>query len=515
MLTDLELKEKFQLLSNKLKVGLFQEVIDETKVLLKKRKHQVFYNLLSLSYQSLGKHEESIEIMELALKANSKNPHFLNNIGLSHLSLNNFKDAEYYFKRGLEEEPNYIAILNNLGHLKGLLNLNKEAISYFQKVLKINDKMLEALYNLSINFESLGEFEKSSECLKKILKLYPKYTQADRLLSNKTKYSKDHPHFNEMKNKLENAELAEIDKAHLYFALGKYYEDIKDYDSSFKNYSLGNKIFKALYNHKTEESKNEFTKIKNFDYDKLNNDNKKDSKKLIFIVGMPRSGTSLVEQILSSHQEIYGGGELPFLEAELKKKLLNLNKIPDLKNEDILHFVLDCKNQYLEKISNYDLSKKIFTDKTCLNFRFIGFIKHIFPQAKIINCNRDPMDVIWSNFKNYFSKSMPFTNDLNDIGNIYNLYKDLMSFWRKKFPNFIYDINYSSLVNNPKPEIEKLLKFCEVPWDENCLNHDKNKRAIKTASSTQARKPIYKSAIKSSDYYKDYLKSVKTLVDSN
>ena len=149
------------------------------------------------------------------------------------------------------------------------------------------------------------------------------------------------------------------------------------------------------------------------------------------------------------------------------------------KNEDILHFILDCKNQYLEKISNYDLSKKIFTDKTCLNFRFIGFIKHIFPQAKIINCNRDPMDVIWSNFKNYFSKSMPFTNDLNDIGNIYNLYKDLMSFWRKKFPNFIYDINYSSLVNNPKPEIEKLLKFCEVPWDENCLNHDKNKRAIR------------------------------------
>ena len=125
------------------------------------------------------------------------------------------------------------------------------------------------------------------------------------------------------------------------------------------------------------------------------------------------------------------------------------------------------------------------------------------------------MDIIWSNFKSYFSKSMPFTNDLTDIGNIYNYYRDLMNFWRKKFPKFIYDINYSNLVENPKPEIEKLLNFCELNWDENCLNHHKNKRAIKTASSTQARKPIYKSAIKSSDHYKDYLKNIKILIEPN
>ena len=171
MLTDVELQKKFQILSNKLRAGLFQEVINETKILLKKRKHQVFFNLLSLAYQSLSKHHESIEIMETALKANSKNPHFLNNIGLSHLSLNNFKEAENYFKRGLEVAPNYINILNNLGHLKGLLNLNKEAISYFEKILKINDKMIEALYNLSINYESLGKFDKSSECsIQRLLK---------------------------------------------------------------------------------------------------------------------------------------------------------------------------------------------------------------------------------------------------------------------------------------------------------------------------------------------------------
>ncbi len=301
----------------------------------------------------------------------------------------------------------------------------------------------------------------------------------------------------------------------MHFAIGKYYEDIENYKESFKNYSLGNKLIKKLFNYKIEKSKNEFKKIKNFNYDEFNNIKTDDSRKLIFIVGMPRSGTSLVEQILSSHKEVYGGGELPFLEIELKKKILNFDNNYDLKNEDFQYIFSDCKKQYLEKISNYDFSNKIFTDKTPLNFRFIGFIKYLFPNAKIINCNRDPLDIIWSNFKIYFSRSMPFTNDLTDIGNMYKYYKDLMNFWRKKFPQFIYDIDYLSLVQNPKTEIEKLLNFCELNWDENCLNHHKNKRSIKTASSTQARKPIYKTAIKSSDRYKDYLKDIKTLIETN
>ena len=171
MLTDIELKKKVEVLTNKLKAGLFKEVIDEAKLLLKKRKHQVLFNLLSLSYQSLGQHDKSIEIMEIALKANSRNPHFLNNIGLSHFRINNFKEAENYFKRGLEEAPKYISILNNLGNLKSYLNFNKSAIDYFNKILEINDKLVEPYYNLAINYEALGEFEKSSECLKKILDL--------------------------------------------------------------------------------------------------------------------------------------------------------------------------------------------------------------------------------------------------------------------------------------------------------------------------------------------------------
>ncbi len=515
MLTDIELQKKTEILTNKLKLGLFKEVIDETKLLLKKRKHQVLFNLLSLSYQSLGQNDKSIEIMEIALKANSKNPHFLNNIGLSHFRLSNFKEAENYFKRGLAEAPKYISILNNLGNLKSYLNLNKSAIEYFNKILKINDKLLEPYYNLAINYEALGEFEKSSECLKKILELNPKFTDADRMLSIMTKYTSNHPHYLNILDKLQNIKLNEMQKSHLYFALGKYYEDISDYEKSFKNYLYGNKIIKKKTNYKIQKEENAFIKIKDFNYENLNIPNIESSRKLIFIVGMPRSGTSLVEQILSSHQEVFGGGELPFLEIEVGKFFQKFEKNNQLNLEEIRNLITNSKKKYLERISNYDISSKTFTDKAPLNFRFIGFIKYIFPNAKIINCNRDPMDITWSNFKNYFSNSMPFTNDLEDIAKFYKLYEDLMAFFRKKFPEIIYDIEYSKLVENTEIEIKKLLNFCELKWDSNCLNHHRNERAIKTASSTQARKPIYKTAIKSSDRYKDYLKNIKSIIESN
>ena len=515
MLTDNELKKRVDILTNKLKAGLFQEVIDGAKLLLKKRKHQVLFNLLSLSYQSLNEHQKSVEIMKIALRENSRNPHFLNNIGLSYFKLDNFKKAEDYFKRGLEEAPKHISILNNLGTLKSFLNLNKQAVQHFQKILVINDNLIEPHYNLAMNYESLGEFDKSIECLNKVLNINPKFTQADRMISNLTKYTKDHVHFKNIKDKLENLKLDEFQKSHLYFALGKYFEDIGDYKESFLNYSNGNKIIKELSNYKIEKEEDEFKKIKKFNYDILDNNSNNISRKLIFIVGMPRSGTSLVEQIISSHSNVVGGGELSFLEKCVKKIFSEFDNNENSKDVNVKKLINNCKTEYLEKISNYDPSTKIFTDKTPLNFRFIGFIKYLFPNAKIINCSRDPLDVTWSNFKNYFSNSMPFTNSLEDIGNFYNFYADLMNFWREQFPKTVYDLEYSNLVENPKFEIKKLLNFSELNWDEKCLNHHNNERAIKTASSTQARKPIYKTAIKSSDKYKDYLENVKSIIKLN
>jgi len=249
-----------------------------------------------------------------------------------------------------------------------------------------------------------------------------------------------------------------------------------------------------------------FEKIKNIFINYKNLKIKKNKRKIIFILGMPRSGTSLTEQILSSHNNVFGGGELPFIPSIINKNFLQdknikiFNEIKDL--EKILN---NSQDEYLSQISSIDNSEKSFTDKTPLNFKYIGFLINIFPNIKIINCKRNPVDICWSNFKNYFGASLNFSNDLEDLAQYYNQYESIMKFWKKYFSNSIYDLNYENLVTNSEEEIKNLIKFCELNWDPNCLKHYENKRLIKTVSFNQARKPIYKSAIKSSNMYEKYL----------
>ena len=506
MLSDSDVKIKFEALANKLKAGLFDEVINEASSLLKKRKHQVFFNILSLAYQATGNFQKSAEIMEIALRMNADNPYFLNNMGITQHKLENFNKAEECFLRGIKIAPNYINILNNLGNLKKDLNYTEEAIKFYKKSLSINNSILETHLNIAFCYQSLGKYDDSIYHLGEALKINPKSTVSDRLISTMKKYKKDDVHLNEMIVKINKLELNDEQLSNLYFGLGKAYEDLCDYDQSFLNYQKGNKILKKINKFDINDVKNNFTQIRNFfkSYPKIKDSI--NSRKIIFIVGMPRSGTSLVEQILSSHKKVYGGGELPFLQKIVDKKFLekfkdiNLNEISDIDK-----LISECHDQYVNKINIYDDKQEFFTDKAPLNFRFIGFIKCIFPNSKIINCKRDFFDTAWSNYKHYFPASLPFTNDLNDLSNYYKLYSGLIDFWKKDYANDIFDIEYENLVTNPKKEIDKLLKFCGLEWDNNCMSHENNSRSIKTASATQARKPIYKSAINSSSVFKKYL----------
>jgi len=158
----------------------------------------------------------------------------------------------------------------------------------------------------------------------------------------------------------------------------------------------------------------------------------------------------------------------------------------------------------LKKIS--DSSKRV-TDKLPVNFKWIGLIKILFPNSIVIHCKRNSKDTCLSIFKNYFAGRLDFSYDLNEIVEYYNIYKDLMKFWHSMMPNFIYDIQYESLIKNQENEIKKVLKFCNLKWNDKCLLFHKNKRAIKTASAVQARKPIYKSSVEGWKNYEKYLKS--------
>ena len=515
MLSDSEVKIKFDILNNKLQIGKFTEVIAEASLLLKKRPHQVFFNILSIAYQSIGEFQKSSEIMETALKMNPNNPYFLNNMGITQHKLENFKEAEDYFKRGLNVAPSYINILNNLGNLKKDLNFTEEAIENYKKSILVRNDVLETHLNIANCYQSVGKYEDAINHFNKVLEINSKFTIADRLISSMKKYQKNDLHLNEMEKKLKNVNLSEEQLSHLYFGLGKAYEDTKDFEKSFFHYQNGNRILKDIVKFDINREKNEFTKIKNFFSEKNKKEIPQSPRKFIFIIGMPRSGTSLVEQILSSHKNAYGGGELPFLSNIIKTKFLNNYENINLgKNKKIDQLISSSLEEYLKKTNILDSTNKDFTDKSPLNFKYIGFIKNIFQNSKIINCKREPTDIAWSNYKNFFPDTLPFSNDLIDLANYYNLYEDYIRYWKKSFKHDIHDIQYENLVNKPKDEIKKLLEFCDLDWDESCMHHEKNSRSIKTASATQARHPIYKFAVKSSNIFKDYMKDFLNHLES-
>ncbi len=236
---------------------------------------------------------------------------------------------------------------------------------------------------------------------------------------------------------------------------------------------------------------------------------------------MPRSGTTLIEQIISSHKDVCGAGELSYLEDSIKnlinfqpnksekfwKKLTDFNEF----NYDKLKLL---QSEYIDKLNAHNYKEEVITDKAPLNFRWIGFIKSIFPNSKIIHCNRDGMDTCYSNFKNAFSgRSLGFCYNLDKLGNYYNFYKDLMSFWKEKFKDEIYDLSYEKLINDNKEEIKKLLDFCELEWDENCLNHHENKKVVATASLAQVRSPVYKSSINKWKNVENQLVDLKKIIN--
>ena len=514
MISDQQLETRIAILTNKLKAGLFDEVIAETKGLLKKHKHQMFYNILSLSYQSLGKFDLSIKIMEEGLSKDANNPYFLNNIGISHHKLDHFKRAEIYLKRGLEIAPKYLVLLNNLGNLKKDLDLVDEAKNFYIKSIKLNDNVMETHFNLGILYQESGDFEKSLYHYKKTLEINPKFVKADHGIANITKYSSKNKHFLDMQKKLTDENLNDFEKLELHFAVGKAYDDLKDYKNSFFHIEHANSLKKKITKYNIENDVKLFNNIKSF-FSKISlNQLNFNKKKIIFILGMPRSGTSLVEQIISNHKNVYGGGEIPILGQVFYEKFKNNNQLNKNSEISINYYneLIDIQKKYIEQISIIDNSQKVFTDKAPLNFRWIGFILSLFPNSKIIHCKRSKMDNCWSIYKNNFAGSLNFSNNLEDLGFFHNLYEELMSFWNNKFKDKIYNLSYEDLVSNPDAQIKLLIKFCGLDWDSNCLESHKNTKTIKTVSFAQARKPIYKSSVNSSSKYFKYLNKLKSVL---
>ena len=301
---------------------------------------------------------------------------------------------------------------------------------------------------------------------------------------------------------------------HFQFSLGKSYEDEKKYKKSFDFYLSGNnlnrgrntydpKAIEAMVEREVKFFNREFFK-KRETWGAPNNDP-------IFIVGLPRSGSTLIEQILASHSDVEGTMELPNM-LNIARKLGNTSRegsnYPEILDSITKAESVELGEQYIKETQRLRTKNPYFIDKMPNNFSHVGLINLILPNSKVIDARRNPMDTCFSCFKQLFARGQAFTYDLQEIGRYYLSYIHLMDHWQKAIPGRVYLVEYEKMISNQEEETKNLLKFCGLSFQENCLKFYENKRAVKTASSEQVRQPIYRQGI---NYWKNFEESLVDL----
>jgi len=402
-----------------------------------------------------------------------------------------------------EAHNNLAVTLHDLGQLDA-------AMKSYEKAIEIQPNYAEPYAYLGNALKELGQLDEAMKSYEKAITVKPDYAEAHRFLSFIKRYSTSDLQVTKMQSLFSTSDLSESDRMHLCFALAKVNEDLDNQNELFKFLHEGNRLRKKILNYSLEKDQKTYSI-----YTKLFSSPPSDIKKSlshypstirpIFIVGMPRSGTTLVEQIIASHNAVHGAGELgtltDILNSILKEYLAHsMNGLPK-------KAFLSIRKQYLDSLSRFNVPENIITDKMPLNFRNIGFILSAMPEAKIVHLKRDARATCWSIYKNYFhSKGNGFSYNQEDLAGFYALYTELMAFWHQLFPGKIYDICYEDLTTNQEEETKNLLKYCELEWDESCLNFHNSKRAVKTASSLQVRQKMYQGSSEAWKKHEAYLK---------
>ena len=345
-----------------------------------------------------------------------------------------------------------------------------------------------------------GDPEAAIDSFKQALKIKPDYAVAYRNLCNSQRYKERDEHFIKMQSLCLDLARSDEQRCHLNFALSKVSEDLNEISQSFSYLKMGNELRSKILSYNIKQDIELFSELKN-SYPSIALQSTLEISELrpIFILGMPRSGTTLVEQILSAHSEITGAGELSYVQRfgeSIARGLIKPN--PEV--------ILEFRQHYIQALKKRADSRSIVTDKMPQNFLYIGLIFSAFPHAKVIHVNRNPAATCWSNYKHYFAnKGLGFSYDLDNIVKYFGLYKDLMQFWLFHYGDRIYNFNYENLTINQDDETKNLIKYIGVKWEDSCLSPQNNKRTVRTASQQQVRRKVYQCSSKHWRKFEPYL----------
>ena len=396
---------------------------------------------------------------------------------------------------------------------------HSEAIDLFEKIIKENPYNFSAMTSKGHAEKTLGKTDKAIESYKSAYKIKNDHGEAYFSLSNLKTYKFSDKELDVMKNQLKRVDLTLKDKAYFHFALAQGCEAIGDYEEAFKNLDMGNKIKKEQSKYTIEKMNKELqAQIDVCDekfFEKLGNGGH-DANDPIFILGLPRAGSTLIEQILASHSMVDGTLELPNILSMAQSFrgddiYGNLGNYPKTMRSLTLEKREELGKSFIDDTRIHRKNAPRFTDKMPNNFRHIGLIHLILPNAKIIDARRYPLDCCFSMFKQLFAQGQEFTYGLAEAGNYYNSYVKLMNHWNKVLPNRILRVNNEDIIDDLEGQVKRMLDFLELPFEESCIKFYETDRSVRTASSEQVRKPINKSGM---DRWKPYAKNLKTLVDN-
>jgi len=455
------------------------------------------HNNLGIIFNALEEAQKAISSYQKAIRIQPNYAPAHNNLGMVFGELGEFEKAISSYQMAIKIQSNYLAAHYNLGMVFQKMREHQKAINCFQKAIQIKSNHADTHNNLGMVFQELGEFEKAISSYQMAVKYEPE---------NLAHYY----YLSDLKEEILHSNLK-----------NKIYEIIKRRNSTKKNIAYGNFLLsryelKAKHHYYFESRSKQFkTQVKYWlnvlpnikelvNLNKSSKNIKKNNNKInpIFIIGVPRCGSTLVEKvIISGAKYIPVGEETEILNFFVKQKIQQ----KQLLKSDIENFQKKIIEKYKQKGLIQEISDYTFTDKSLDNFFYISLIKEIFPYAKVINCKRDALSCIMSILKNNLT-GLAWTHNLEHIFRYLNIYYRMIENFKKIHPNFIYELQYEKFVKDPEIESKKLLKFCNLPWDKKCLQFFKRKDLIsQTASNIQIRKAIYKDSIKKYLPYKQFL----------
>ena len=473
-------------------------------------KHQVAWKVLGAILGQTDRKAEAIDAKKKAVKLAPQDAESHYNLGITLQETDRLEEAEMSYRRAAELKPDYFKVHNNLGNILNIMGRSEEAEVSLRKAIKFEPKFAETHHNLGMTLAGLGRLKEAEASYRQAISLKPTYAEAHRQLSGMKTFTEQDTQFLQMQALSLEVSCSDEQQCHLSFALAKAFEDLGDFKQAFKYYSKGNLLRKKYLKYDISQDIELFNKLK-ANYSKIKENSLESEKvsnkiKPIFIVGMPRSGTTLVEQIISSHSQVTGGGELPFVSQFGDSIALDSIKV-DTKT------LLSFRKSYLKKLQIISKDSPMIIDKMPQNFLYIGLLAAAFPEAKIVHTKRNPAATCWANYKQYFSSTaLGYCYGLDDIVQYYALYQNLMEFWDAHLSNRIYNLDYELLTVNQESETKKLIQHLDLSWEERCLSPQDNRRSVSTASNTQVRKKVYQGSSQQWKKFKPFLnKAFNTL----